>query len=566
MYRFPTAILSSLCSLCLCGSSLADPPEAKYLFPAGGQRGTSVKFHAGGLYLNKSCSLEMIGRGVEASPIVKRVDSPWFDGPVLPLPESQRQEDYPRAMVGKVKIAADAPTGDRYVLLRTSQGITGPLRFVVGELPEVVEDELPGEPIPVAVAAPVTINGRIFPHEDIDVWSVKLKKGQVLTASVDATRIGSPLEAKIEVRDPAGRVIAEALGSPGRDPRLRTTAASDGAYQVHITDARADGGPAFVYRLTLTTDSTRPVVNDPDALPIVRESDTRDPVRGNFLTVPAIGIGRIAAAGEADRWGFSARKGESIEIELQANRLGSPLLGVLAVTDAAGKELARAEPGIGSSADPTIHFTAPASGLFFVTVQDRFRSRGGPEFIYRLRVTRPEPGFDVSFATLGFTVVRGQSANLKITARRHGTFAGPIALSVEGLPGGVSVAKDVVLQAGQPAIDIPIKTEATAKVEAALVRVRGTGMISLAPFSSMFVPMTRTATWSEDPTVDQVRLAVALPTPFKIAGDYELKLIPRGTVHTRHYRIERNGFGGPIEIELADKQARHLQGVTGPTI
>jgi hypothetical protein len=82
----------------------------------------------------------------------------------------------------------------------------------------------------------------------------------------------------------------------------------------------------------------------------------------------------------------------------------------------------------------------------------------------------------------------------------------------------------------------------------------------------MFLPMTRTATWSEDPTVDQVRLAVALPTPFKIAGDYELKLIPRGTVHARHYRIERNGFGGPIEIELADKQARHLQGVTGPTI
>src|SRR5262249_14864797 len=225
------------------------------------------------------------------------------EGRVWPVPESQRQEDYPRAMVGKVKIAADAPTGDRYVLLRTSQGITGPLRFVVGELPEVVEDELPGEPIPVAVAAPVTINGRIFPHEDIDVWSVKLKKGQVLTASVDATRIGSPLEAKIEVRDPAGRVIAEALGSPGRDPRLRTTAASDGAYQVHITDARADGGPAFVYRLTLTTDSTRPVVNDPDALPIVRESDTRDPVRGNFLTVPAIGIGRIAAAGGAARWG-----------------------------------------------------------------------------------------------------------------------------------------------------------------------------------------------------------------------------------------------------------------------
>lgn len=567
MHRFLTAFVSSLCSLCLCGEpAFADPPEAKYLFPAGGQRGTTVKFHAGGLNLNKSCSLEMIGRGVEASPVVTRVDSPWFDGPVLPLPESQRQEDYPRAMAGTVKIAADAPTGDRYVLLRTSQGITTPLRFVVGELPEVVEDELPGEPIPVAVKAPVTVNGRIFPHEDVDVWSLTLKKGQVLSASVDAARIGSPLEAKIEVRDPAGRVIAEGLGSPGRDPYLSATAAADGTYQVHITDARADGGPAFVYRLNLSVDATRRAIDQPESLPVVRETETSDPVRGNFLTIPATGIGRISTGGEVDRWGISAGKGEVLDIELRSNRLGSPLLGLLTVTDSAGKELAKAEPGAGSNIDPVIHFATPAAGLFFVSVQDRFRSRGGPEFTYRLRVTRPEPGFDLSFATLGFTVVRGQSASLKVTARRHGSFVGPIALSVEGLPAGVSVAKVVVLQAGQPAIDIPIKADATAKIEPALIRVRGIGMVSLAPFSSMFVPVTRTATWTEDPTVDQLRLAVALPTPFKIAGDYELKLISRGTVHARHYRIERNGFDGPIEIELADKQARHLQGVTGPTI
>jgi hypothetical protein len=30
--------------------------------------------------------------------------------------------------------------------------------------------------------------------------------------------------------------------------------------------------------------------------------------------------------------------------------------------------------------------------------------------------------------------------------------------------------------------------------------------------------------------------------------------------------VERNGYDGPIEVSLADRQARHLQGVTGPTI
>ena len=45
-----------------------------------------------------------------------------------------------------------------------------------------------------------------------------------------------------------------------------------------------------------------------------------------------------------------------------------------------------------------------------------------------------------------------------------------------------------------------------AKVDLSLLRIHGTGLISLAPFSAMFVPMTRTATWIEDPAV-KVRLS-----------------------------------------------------------
>jgi hypothetical protein len=601
-----------LCVLCaLCGESVfADPPEAKYLFPAGGQSGTTVKFHVGGLNLNPSCSLEMIGRGVEASPVVRRVQTPWFEGPVLPLPESQRQEDYPRAMAGTAKIAAGASPGDRYVLLRTAQGITTPLRFVVGTLPEVVEDEIDGEPIPVPVTAPVTINGRIFPHEDVDVWAVTLKTGQALTAIVDAERFGSLLQAKLEIRDPAGKPLVESVYA-GRDPRVRITAATDGVYQVHITDARSDGGPAFVYRLTLTTGpvvdhvfplggrrgspvevetigagvpartnitipsnsgptsharvaDSLPFAFDVDDLPEVRETDSPDPVRGNFLPGPAVGNGRIMARGEVDRWGFSARKGETWELELRAARLGSPLLGLLTVTDQAGKELVRAEAGGGPGVDPSLRFTAPADGLFVATVQDRFRSRGGPAFAYRLRVTRPEPGFELSFQSLGVSVTRGQSAPLRVTARRHGSFIGPIALTIDGLPNGLTAPKEIVVPANQPQVDIPLKADVAAKVQGAPLRIRGTAMMSLAPFTAVVVPVSRTATWADDPAVDRVRLAVAVPTPFKIAGDYELRLVPRGTVYSRHYRIERHGFTGPIEIDLADKQARHLQGATGP--
>src|SRR5262249_57824650 len=68
------------------------------------------------------------------------------------------------------------------------------------------------------------------------------------------------------------------------------------------------------------------------------------------------------------------------------------------------------------------------------------------------------------------------------------------------------------------------------------------------------------------PEVDTVLLAVALPTPFKVVGKHDMRWAPRGTVFHRRYQIDRGGFTGPREIGLADRQARHLQGVTGPVL
>src|SRR5262249_2832229 len=110
MFVFRVCFLSSLCSLCLCGESVfANPPVASYIFPAGGQRGTTVKVRVGGLYLYKSCAFELLGQGVEASQQLHRTRTLWFEGPRLPLPASQQAEDYPRDMAGEVRIAADAP-------------------------------------------------------------------------------------------------------------------------------------------------------------------------------------------------------------------------------------------------------------------------------------------------------------------------------------------------------------------------------------------------------------------------------------------------------------------------
>ena len=124
-------------------------------------------------------------------------------------------------MAGQVQIATDAPLGLRYWRLWTSQGATPAMKFVVGDLPEMVEEEIDGDPVPVTVDAAVTINGRIFPREDVDVWTFTAEEGpERLTCEVDAARLGSPLDARLEVRDAQGRVSPRTTTTRGADPRL----------------------------------------------------------------------------------------------------------------------------------------------------------------------------------------------------------------------------------------------------------------------------------------------------------------------------------------------------------
>src|SRR5215470_11367651 len=91
----------------------ANPPVASYIFPAGAQRGAKVNVRVGGLFLYEKCGFEMTGPGVTAPNHLTRTKTTWFEGPILPLPDSQRQEDYPKDMAGAIAIATDAPLGVR---------------------------------------------------------------------------------------------------------------------------------------------------------------------------------------------------------------------------------------------------------------------------------------------------------------------------------------------------------------------------------------------------------------------------------------------------------------------
>jgi hypothetical protein len=567
----PTRAVLALCALAAAAPAAANPPVAGYVFPAGGQRGTTVSVRVGGLFLHDRCGFDLSGPGAAASPRLTPARRLWFEGPLLPLPESQQQEDYPADMAGTVTIAKDAPTGARRGRLVTSQGAAGGLVFVVGDLPEVVETETDGDPIPERITLPVTANGRIFPRDDVDLWEFDAVAGQTITAFAHAQSLHSPLVPRLDVLDAAGKVLAETMTYPvaGADASVRFTAPAGGKYRVRITDARSQGGPQYVYRLTITAakvpDYEFPLKATADGLAGVIAPHA-EPVK-----VPVALNGRITKPGDADEWHIELKKGAKVAFEVQARKLGSPLCAVVIVRDAAGKELARAE-GADPATDPALAFQAPADGVYTVRVTERFRGRGGPHFAYRLRATEQgggTPGFRLAVGgdprqpapadTL--SVLRGGSAKLKLAVERSGGFAGPIPLTIDGLPEGVT-ASPAAVPANANAVDLTFTAKADARVQTARLTISGKAThggsdltaTAVVP-GNLFLP--------DEPSLF---LAVGLPTPFKIVDQYVMTSAPRGEVYRRKYRIERNGFDGPIEVQLADKQARHLQGVTGPVV
>ena len=609
-----------------CSTLHADDPTVSYIFPAGGQRGTTVNFNVGGHYLRAECPFEILGNGILTGNTIKRnTRTQWFEGPLIPMPASQAKEDYPVDQAGELSIAEDATLGFRRWRVWTSQGVIPTQKFVIGHLPEIIEQEIDGTPIPQDVTLPVTINGRVFPREDVDLWRFDAKAGKEYTVEVMAKRLGTGLDSHIEVLDSEGKRVAENGDWFGEDSFLRFKAEADGKHTVRIYDAAFGGLQHYVYRLTITdqeyVDHVFPLGGQrgkplklqlfgqmipeepvelsvsPDAAdnwvfdlshkgktlrrlelditnyPEVLESDEQ---RAATHTVPVVLNGRIQDVGEEDTWNLSATKGDVINLDLKAARLGSLLDSHLAVLDKDGKEIAKNDDIQNGLTDSKLAFTAPEDGTYHVVIKDRFGRFSAGQFSYRLVVSKPinlENGLKLTLPVDGLTVIRGQEGKLKVTAERVGGWKGPIELSVAGLPEHITL-DGLTIAEGKSDTEIKIKPEDQSKIQATSITISGVGTVMTkeaaeneeTPAETVNAVAVKLAENYLDIQQDALMLSVAMPTPFKIWGTFETKFAHRGSSYKRSMFIEREDYDGPIEIVMAERQVRHLQGVTGKPI
>jgi hypothetical protein len=609
--------------LACAGTALAEPPSTAYIFPAGGQRGTVVRARVGGHFLHDRTAFHMAARGIAAPSEIERTSTVWFEGPLIRQPASQQAEDYPKDYAVDLEIDADAPLGDVWWRVANAQGATPRMRFVVGELPEVVEEEIDGDPIPVGVTLPVTINGRIFPREDVDVWQFSVDAGCEITCHAAAQEFGSPLAARIEVRDPAGRPVAEAIAASRTDASLHFVAKESGTYSAFIHDIRYDGLQTHIYRLTVTDgpwldtvfplggqrgatvafeldgqclgdapashaaalpdgepgprrvhlprppgaqgaagqQSLNPVWLDIGEFPEAMEHEPNDAAAAaGALRPPAVGNGRIQTPGDVDCWRVPVAQGDELTFRLRAARLDSALDGVLVLRDGSGKELARGGEIRNGVDDLSLSHAAAADGELIVEIHDRSPQRGGRRFGYRLVVEPAQPRWGLDLDREVIAVVAGSDVKIPVRVART-KFDAPIKIELLGLPEGVT-SEPVVAMPGQEKIDLLIKASADVPVWHGPVRVVGTPQTGeVAPAVEAVVPVPL-----GHPDRRRPWLAVGLATPFKFKGVYDFRYIPCGTTMRKRYEIVREGYDGPLVIELADRQGRHLQGVTGPRV
>ncbi len=211
-----------------------------------------------------------------------------------------------------------------------------------------------------------------------------------------------------------------------------------------------------------------------DDLPELMEEESKEAAAdAQPVSVPAVINGRIEKPGDADCFALEAEAGQTLVLEVQARRLGSPLDSVLTLYDPAGEEVARyddpapqavpnalgtgVENDGGASvhprealmthrADARIVHTLDSAGKYVVRIAD-VTEKGGPEYAYRLRIAPAEKDFTLRIKTDAASVGKGDHALIALDALRKDGFDGPIRVEVEGLPPGF-VATPTVIPAG----------------------------------------------------------------------------------------------------------------------
>ena len=229
-----------------------------YLYPAGGEVGTTVEIEGGGLNINKAVKVLF--------------SHPDIKGEIVPVKESatkkrrrRRLNDQSSPQLAdkvkiKVTIGANVPCGLYDLRLQGPKGVSNMLPFEVASYPNVLERGTSwlGRPNNVG-SLPAVLCGYVSPG-GVDYFKFHGSKGETIVASVKgrqlvpyiADAVPGWFQPVIKIVDSAGKEIAYSDDYYHYvDPVIITTLPKDGSYTLMIHDAIYRGRQDFNYRIHL---------------------------------------------------------------------------------------------------------------------------------------------------------------------------------------------------------------------------------------------------------------------------------------------------------------------------
>ena len=413
---------------------------------------------------------------------------------------------------GKVAVTGEAsPEDESAAILRpkvTAGKTFNKLKLAVGDEPEVDAATVQ------SIQAPVTVNGRLLAAKSD--FRFKAHKGEKLVLEVNANRLGSPLDSMLEVLDAKG------------GPVERATVRCELATAVTLNDPSSGGSGMRILSWTgMAVGDTLMVGSElvkVSAMPRGPDDDIR------FESFEGQRIGLLDTTPEA----------HSIDTPVYKVRMHPP--GATFVSN--GLPLVRLpyrndDGGPGYGKDSRLRFTAPADGEYIVRLRD-VRGLHGEDYAYRLTMRAPAPDFRLSVEPRNPNVPVGGRIPVTVTALRLDDFDGPIEVSIEDLPAGLSASKGVI-EPGRVSTTVLLSAEENAQLDRAVpLRVSGKGRDGA----------RQLAHWASPE--DKLKLIALMPMPDVTmeAKTREVVLEP-GKTATVEVEIRRNNnFGGRVPVEV----------------
>ena len=461
---FNSVVLLATMATLLPGSLRAADPELKSIYPCGCQRGETIEVTLNGTDLKDATQLYFSCPGISA----QRVGDAIF----------------------KVAVATDVSIDVCELWVVTANGIVGPRRFAIDELPTLVEkEENESRDHAQAISVPSVIDAKLDRAADLDWYCFEGAQGDQVTITCRSDSLDGTVQASMMLIGPGGDELSHSTDFQ-LEPQLSLRLPHSGKYALRVCDRAYRKDDYSFYRLEVklasgAAESSSPSDDDESIIAEVAENETMSTAQPTQL--PFRIAGNFSTRGDIDWYRFDAKKDQSFGIESSGERLGQRMDLDITVHDATGKSLLTlgdvAQPkGVPakltlSSLDAAGTWKAPADGTFYLAVRDLYGgSVFGSDRKYELAARESSPSIQViamhphDIATTGLSLEQGGSAELQLIAIRSSGFDGPIHVRVDQAPEGIS-AEAFSLSAKE--------TSKTMKLSAADNAAAGFGFIRL---------------------------------------------------------------------------------------